>query len=275
MGSATLKPPWSRSASCARKYLRRGAVFSVCSLLATVAAAHDPMELSNQAEYSLQVFQREKAAQVDQLKRLYHGNWDRVVPWQAKSGAESYLWEFFPPAYNCPWRERIGRFGEGGKVVCNWQALARTPERGNCHVLTVGVRTDANFEKELHNKTGCALFSIDPSTASLPRRMWCGRTGEYCPGLRFKSVGLSGPAAERRMDSSHASWRLYTLDQVVEMAGWSQERIDIFKLDCEGCEVSSWLKACENETALARKAEPPSSCIFVCDPPAPPFSRHQ
>ena len=55
----------------------------------------------------------------DRVRALYGGDLDAVVPWNGNAAGETYLWDFFPPAFNCPFRERLGRLSDGGKVVCN------------------------------------------------------------------------------------------------------------------------------------------------------------
>ena len=105
------------------------------------------------------------------LREGYGGDLASVIPFDGVK--ESYLWDFFPPAFNCPFRERIGRFSEGGKVVCNWQALAAKCKQSGVSgesaiVYSFGVRGDVSFELELIELTGCDIWAFDPTVPGVP-----------------------------------------------------------------------------------------------------------
>ena len=94
-------------------------------------------ELRSVSEYLTTVSQR-----YEMLQRIAQGEPDRVRPWDAPNLL--HLWDWFPPTFNCPFRSRLGRIGDGGKVCCNVAELAA--RRSACAVLSFGVRGDISFE---------------------------------------------------------------------------------------------------------------------------------
>ena len=53
------------------------------------------------------------------------------------------VWDFFPPAFNCPWEvERIGILGDGGKFVCGF---SRVIEKPKCVIYSIGINHESSF----------------------------------------------------------------------------------------------------------------------------------
>jgi hypothetical protein len=97
-------------------------------------------------EYSERIYQREKRKRWRRIEMLYgKRDPDLVIPWDGEHAPYTYLWDYFAPSYNCPYRERLGSFSEGGKVVCNWEALRSRVKQHGAQAVTVislGVRDD-------------------------------------------------------------------------------------------------------------------------------------
>lgn len=76
-------------------------------------------------------------------------------PWPAYT-----IWDFFPPAFNCPHElERIGALGDGGKWLCG---LSRLESKPDCVVYSIGAATHASFEAELLARTRfCEVWGFD------------------------------------------------------------------------------------------------------------------
>lgn len=70
----------------------------------------------------------------DYVKTRYDGNFDQVIPWNFNEA--TYFWDFFPPAYNCDEKERVGRLSDGGKWVCRFRNIERLPR---CNILSFGI----------------------------------------------------------------------------------------------------------------------------------------
>lgn len=169
-------------------------------------------------QHNLALYADAVRQRTDRVRALYGGDLDAVVPWNGNAAGETYLWDFFPPAFNCPFRERLGRLSDGGKVVCNWQALAArcAADPDAATVYSVGVRGDVSFEADLANRTGCAVHAFDHTVDGLPVPV---------TGVRFNRVGLA-PA-----DAPPALLSLPTM-----MAARGHDRVHLLKVDCEDCE---------------------------------------
>lgn len=150
----------------------------------------------------------------DRKKRLdipYHGDLSKVLPLNGNS--ETYLWNFYPPAWNFIWRERLGRFFQGGKVICN-PDIIRTIE--NPIVYSYGVRNDVSFEENLISRTNVSVYAFDPNVDSLPSQKFNDR-------IQFYQISLGQETAHGMESLDHAMNR-------------NHARIDLLKIDFEGCE---------------------------------------
>lgn len=159
------------------------------------------------------------AQRADRLTSLYSYNLDAVVPWNGAAHAETYLWDFFPPSFNCPFRHRLGRLSDGGKVVCNWETLKSrcAADPHGATVYSFGVRGDISFETDLIQRTGCAVHAFDHTVAGLPHPV---------PGIEFSQTGLAADDQTPPL--------LMSLPTLMHQRGHA--RIDMLKVDCEGCE---------------------------------------
>lgn len=166
------------------------------------------------------------------MKKLYKGDPNRVIPWDGKK--ESYLWDLFPPSFNCPYHSRVGRFSDGGKVICNPEMLGRLGP--DATVVSVGVRGDISFETELASYTRARVHAFDPTVDSLPN----GKSKlEPCGGaagsITFHKVGLQGNGA---MKKGMEKLTFKPLRELMAIA--NTNCIDLLKVDCEGCEFGAF-----------------------------------
>ena len=160
---------------------------------------------ANKKLYNQTIMQR-----YQRLQEHYRGDPENVIPWDGAKA--TYLWDFFPPAWNCPYRERLGRFSEGGKVVCNVDALKI---QNNAVVYSYGVRDDISFELDLAARTNVSIYAFDPTVESLPQAH---------ENIIFSKKGLG----------SFNEGLLETLDYT--MGRLNHKHISLLKIDCEGCE---------------------------------------
>jgi hypothetical protein len=95
----------------------------------------------------------------------------RQSSWSTKGGnfdaSWHTIWDFFIPAYTCPWdNQRVGRFGDGGKWICGQSKYMEYKERPLV-VYSFGVRDDSSFEEELLKDTNAEIVAVDFSVDSV------------------------------------------------------------------------------------------------------------
>jgi len=136
--------------------------------------------------------------------------------------ASRWYQENAEPAYTCLFEERIGPDGDGGKWVCNPEKLRHSKE---CIVYSVGSNNEFGFEeailKDMSSK--CEVHVFD-HTVTNPTNV--------PEGVTFHPWGLSLAS-----DPSNSMYSLYDILEKLDHVGKS---IDIFKIDCEGCEWTTY-----------------------------------
>jgi hypothetical protein len=139
----------------------------------------------------------------------------------------------FEPIYNCGSRERIGAggkytaFGDGPKFMCGVDQLAESP----CLVYNIGSNNVVSFEQAIRDRTGdhCEIHTFDPT-------LW---RPYIAPHLStFHDIGFTGNYSGASSLGMPPKWRakLRTIQEVLRELGHVGRRIDVFKVDCEGCE---------------------------------------
>ena len=140
-----------------------------------------------------------------------------------KSAQKTAL-DIFEPVWSCESKERVGiprygAFGDGPKFMCGVDQLTEP-----CLVLNIGSNNEVSFEKALHEMTRCEIHTFDPTL----KKPYIG--GEYS---HFYDVGLGAVAAP-----SSSKMKTEPLSKLIQMTGShnADRRIDVLKVDCEGCE---------------------------------------
>jgi len=130
------------------------------------------------------------------------------------------------PNFLCEHEERIGRLGDGGKWICDPH---RIQKQESCLVYSVGSNNDFSFERGIRETIGhhCEIHTFDFGDYG---------AGAEAAGVSYHQWGLGGKN----------TWKYKTLKRSVRDLGHEGRTIDIFKIDCEGCEfdvLSSWFRS--------------------------------
>lgn len=130
------------------------------------------------------------------------------------------------PSFSCPMPPfRMGE-GDGGKVLCDpW----RTLKQQDCLVISVGSSGHFEFEEGvLEVNPECEVHTIDMTYF-----------GPVPDSVTFHRVGLAdfnGIRPYNLSDHNTIMAEFKTIDTLLKDLNLLNRRIDIFKIDCEGCE---------------------------------------
>ena len=167
------------------------------------------------------------------LVPAFDGSQDWVPISEAVGRGPGATWfqRYWEPCVGCAGLARLGARGDGGKWICDPDALFDERGAHPCAVLSVGSNDDFTFERALIEAHGCLVHVYDhtskpPDYAGEKHCTWCLDRSK----IRFFKHGLAP-----RPD---ASGTFVTLGHMVKTlardAGLGA--VSLAKIDCEGCE---------------------------------------
>ena len=131
----------------------------------------------------------------------------------------------FQPTFTCQHERRIGGLGDGPKWVCDPHRILKD----KCLVYSIGSNNDFSFEESVLREVSqeCEIHTFDPTVGTNP--------SNKPPSVHFHPWGI-GSKTERNKNG----WEMKTVQDIVKLLGHTNRVIDIFKIDCEGCEWESY-----------------------------------
>ncbi|CAI7846125.1 unnamed protein product, partial [Closterium sp. NIES-53] len=135
------------------------------------------------------------------------------------------------PTYTCPLNERIGKWGDGGKWACMMPSVI---QKKDPVVYSIGSFGMYSFEMEMHQMLRTMPYTFDPFLPPAKRNIMAS-----LPFLHFIEIGLSGTASLPVYRTKFPEKKFATLPEM--MGQFGHNYVDVFKIDCEGCEVE-WIK---------------------------------
>lgn len=145
-----------------------------------------------------------------------------VAPVISPTCEAQVFWQIhYEPTFSCEFERRVGLAGEGGKWVCDPYKIARQVSNGgSCLVYSVGSNGQYDFEEAVHKdiSPSCEIHTIDINDWQTYGR------GPPPAFVHYHKYQLGTPPTGT------------SLPTVVNALGHSQRTIDLFKIDCEGCE---------------------------------------
>ncbi|GJP71661.1 hypothetical protein CLOP_g2474 [Closterium sp. NIES-67] len=133
----------------------------------------------------------------------------------------------YVPLYPCPYEERIGEWGDGGKWVCMIaSALQKQPL-----VYSVGSNEQFAFEQGMAESVRTKAFTFDPFISAAQQAHM-----RSLPFLHFHAIGVAGEESLAYYHKQNPTYDFRTLAQL--MAFLNHSYVDVLKIDCEGCEVA-------------------------------------
>jgi Methyltransferase domain len=172
-----------------------------------------------------------------------HKDWARMqidhryatTPTRHYHPANIALWYYnnFNPVFNCPHAKRVWGLGDGPKWVCDPHRLIRVAQRReaagepgpHCIIYSVGSNGNYEFEDGMIQQIGtiCEIHVFDYSKDYE-------RPQNKERNIHFHQWGLRARLEKR------SQGEFYTFPEILLKLGHEKKTIDIFKIDCEGCE---------------------------------------
>ena len=160
------------------------------------------------------------------LNNAQRAKFDRYTLFETRTNgaaqpARGWYQDNAEPSYTCLFEERLGPKGEGGKWVCDPSSLLYTTE---CLVYSVGSNNDFHFEEAvLQVARNCQIHVFDHTVknpSKKPRH------------VHFHPWGLASV--------TDPTTNLKSLADIVAQLGHAGKKINILKIDCEGCEWTTF-----------------------------------
>lgn len=125
------------------------------------------------------------------------------------------------PTFECGFKRKLGSRADGGKWVCDPHRIKRG--KGSCLTYSIGSNNQFDFEEALDKHLGgCEIHTFDPTIEG---------TKADAKITTYHKTGISSQA-----DANNKTF--FTIGQTIDSLGHANRVIDIFKIDCEGCEYS-------------------------------------
>ena len=146
------------------------------------------------------------------------------------------------PDFSCTFREAVGGPGDGLKWMCDPHRL----NKDGCLVYSIGSLGNFAFEVGLHNiAPKCEIHTFDPKDHSKGLKRY--KANDFVTLHRWglkPSYNSSDKMTDTRFSTRFAtklSGLLFkTLKETMRDLGHEGRQIDVFKIDCEGCEWKTY-----------------------------------
>jgi hypothetical protein len=148
------------------------------------------------------------------------------------------IFDLFEPEAVCITEERFGgsaprynSFGDGPKFICGVDYIHEcyngTQGNDNCIVYSIGSNNEIDFEVAVKDHIGCEIHTFDP-TLSTP-----------FIGSAYATFHPWGLGKDGEVVNFVTEFTTMSLESIMKELGHTHRKIDIFKIDCEGCEYDA------------------------------------
>lgn len=196
------------------------------------------------------IYQRSQPFENNALKKLGSKAFDADLGLRNPhnhADVTKWIWDFFPPSFNCPLKERFGRqrtMGDGGKWVCGAETLMQRP---GCVVYSFGSNGETEFEEAVLATTHCEVHVFDPTLS--PQAL---SKLKKLRGIQFYPIGLGPKDQQVQMSDTKMTMgnrreepmNIQTLQTI--MRNLNHTWVDVLKVDIEGFEYATLQKWMQN-----------------------------
>lgn len=131
-----------------------------------------------------------------------------------------------------PMKVPVGRKWEQ-QAFCTGDLAAKAKE-SKCLVYSFGINDNTEWEQKIAKEFGCDVFAFDPTSDF---------NQDVAPGVTFHQLGLHGAGVD--VSKTHSvsydaldPSKLKTLGEIIKLMGHDGRKIDVLRLDCEGCKCA-------------------------------------
>jgi len=140
----------------------------------------------------------------------------------------------FEPTFTCQHERRIGGLGDGPKWVCDPHRI----DPNNCLVYSIGSNNNFMFEEAVLREISpaCEIHTFDPTVGDHP--------SNKPNNVHFHPWGLGNATGTSKIRGKIHNVK--TMADIRKELNHESRTVDIFKIDCEGCEwstVEGWFSA--------------------------------
>ena len=170
--------------------------------------------------------------------------------------AGAYYQDNWEPDFTCQFERRIGGMGDGPKWVCDPHRITRDAEdaKDGCLVYSIGSNGQFRFEEKILKDISphCEVHTFDPEIQGRDFSI-------HAPdGVHYHAWGVENKrnVENENTDKKLPSGQYKTLQDTFKELGHAGRTIDIFKIDCDGCEwttFSDWFDAAKETNITLRQ----------------------
>jgi Methyltransferase domain len=154
------------------------------------------------------------------------------------------------PIFTCPNLRRVGGRGDGPKWTCDPHRLI---EKDDCLIYSIGSKGIYLFEDGINNVLRDIHAKQNTATASSPWLPNCeihvfdpnpkyARTNDaQMNNIHYHAIGLKSSYERSGFGKFLNRFEFLSLPEIQQRLNHTHRRIDVFKIDCEGCEWSTYL----------------------------------
>jgi len=185
-----------------------------------------------------ELWKRRKELHHAWMKKQRNSSSDFVSLFNETSGRTFWQWHY-EPSFHCELAERIGNVGDGGKWVCNPDQIRQSVKNGgSCLVYSVVSNGQFDFEdgviKEI--SPSCEIHIFDPAPPASEAEQYTAERKTPMPAQATYHQVAIGPDGTNAVDGVPTK----SISTIIKELGHTGRWIDIFKIDCEGCEWSAY-----------------------------------
>jgi Methyltransferase domain len=167
------------------------------------------------------------------------------------------------PDFSCPAEDKIGNMGDGHKWVCDPHRIA---SQKDCLIYSVGSNGKFDFEEGIQQRLPfCEIhvFDFTDYSGRVPKGL---NVTYHSWGLKPSYSSNNIPGTPLWVSKNTLEWKSFP--EIVDILGHSDRLIEIFKIDCEGCEwhtYKDWLNFNIRQILVETHRTPPMVNDFFSD----------